>query len=72
MVVASNGPNTPTEFITAVSIAYAVRIWLAGTVTFQSGRIERFIGGAEKPRIPAKITSCVFDDPVEKSNINNA
>jgi hypothetical protein len=49
-----------------------VRIWLAGTVTFQSGRIERFMGGAENPRIAANITSSVFDDPVEKSNIKSA
>jgi len=53
-------------------MAYAVLICSAGTVTFQSGRIERFIGGAEKPKIPANTISYAFDDPVEKSNIKSA
>jgi len=53
-------------------MAYAVLICSAGTVTFQSGRIERFMGGAENPKTAANTISCVFDDPVEKSNIKSA
>ena len=48
-VVANTGPRTPAAFITAVSIAYALRSRCSGRIAFHRGRTERLIGGEVTP-----------------------
>ena len=59
--VAITGPTTPAVLMIAVSIAYAVRRKSSGTTIFQSGRTDKFIGGALSPMANAKININGFE-----------
>ena len=55
------GPITVVKLIIEVSSAYAVRKKLSGTMSFQSGRTAKLIGGAVIPSNNAVIKSDSLD-----------